>query len=476
MTRLNMQCALRMLALASTATALLGCGSSTDPAPAPAPVITGPAAATEVAPTRAACPTVDSTGAALAVNVPANTTCYTGTNSRGSSYIIAVPPNWNGRLLLHAHGGPDLNVNPDRAAEVLDRWDIMVRAGYALAANGFQPGVEVRRAAEDTERLRGIFRTHIARPSMTILHGQSWGGSVAAKAAETYTRATVGEQPYDAVLLSAGVLAGGTRSYDFRMDLRAIYQYLCNNHPRPTETQYPLNIGFPAGVTPPTNANLTARVNECLALNVAPASRTPEQAARIATILSVVKIAENQIVSHLAWGTRHFQDISQRHGGSPFGNVGANYVGSTNDAALNAGVQRFSANAASYRSFAEDTDYAGRIPVPVMTVKWIDDPTAFVELDAHFQTLMQQSGTADRLVQTFVSGAESHSYISDAAYVALLSSLSQWVQTGQKPTPQGVADACTAVQPNFNAGVGCTFAPSYTPPPLESRVPARQRP
>lgn len=84
------------------------------------------------------------------MDVPVNTVCYTGTNSKGSAYIIAVPPNWNGRLLLHAHGGPDLTPNPDRTSEVLDRWDIMVRAGYALAGTAFQPGVEVRRAAEDT--------------------------------------------------------------------------------------------------------------------------------------------------------------------------------------------------------------------------------------------------------------------------------------------------------------------------------------
>jgi len=89
---------------------------------------------------------------------------------------------------------------------------------------------------------------------MTILHGQSWGASVAAKAAETYTLETVGEQPYDGVLLSAGVLAGGTRSYDFRTDLRVVYQHLCNNHPRPTEAQYALNLGFPAA-TSSTSAN-----------------------------------------------------------------------------------------------------------------------------------------------------------------------------------------------------------------------------
>jgi hypothetical protein len=470
MARLDLAGLFRAVAITSVALAVVGCGGDDEP------VLSGPAAATEAAPTKSACPTKDSAGAALSVDVPANTTCYIGTNSKGSAYIIAVPPNWNGRLLLHSHGGPDLNPNPDRASEVLDRWDIMVRAGYALAGTAFQPGVEVRRAAEDTERLRGIFRNHIARPTMTILHGQSWGASVAAKAAETYTRDTVGERPYDAVLLSAGVLAGGTRSYDFRTDLRVIYQHLCNNHPRPTETQYALNLGFPAGVTPPTNANLTARVNECLALNRPAAERTPEQAAKVATIVNVVKIAENQIVSHLAWGTRHFQYISQRHGGSPFGNTGANYTGSTNDAALNAGVLRFSADPAAFRKFSEDADYAGRIPVPVLSVKWIDDPTAFVELDAHFKTLMQQSGASDRLVQTFVSAAESHSYISDATYVTLLSALSQWALGGTKPTALGIAEACPAAAAIYPAGVGCKFNAAYTPPSLESRVPARERP
>ena len=461
---------LAILGTTSIAMAFVGCGGNSEP------VLSGPVVAIEAAPTKSACPTKDSTGAALEVDVPANTECYTGTNSKGSAYIIAVPPNWNGNLLLHAHGGPDLNPNPDRASEVLDRWDIMVRAGYALAGTAFQPGVEVRRAAEDTERLRGIFRTHIARPKMTILHGQSWGASVAAKAAETYTRDTVGEVPYDAVLLSAGVLAGGTRSYDFRTDIRVVYQHLCNNHPRPTEAQYALNLGFPAGVTAPTNANLTTRVNECLALNRPAAQRTPEQAAKIATLLAAVKIAENQIVSHLAWGTRHFQYISQRYGASPFGNTSANYSAPTNAEALNASVQRFKADATAYQKFAEDADYAGRIPVPVLSVKWVDDPTAFVELDAHFKTLMQQSGTADKLVQTFVSAAESHSYISDATYVTLLSSLSQWVTTGQKPTALSVSENCPSVAAVFRAGLACKFSPTYTPPSLESRVPARERP
>jgi hypothetical protein len=470
MTKNILSSASRFLVFACAALTIVSCSSDD-------PVIRGPAADNEAPPTKlAACPSKDSAGAALAVDVPANTMCYTGTNSQGSNYIIAMPPNWNGRLLLHTHGGPDTVANPDRAVDLFDRWDIMVRSGYALAGTAFRPGFEARRAAEDTERLRGIFRQHIARPSMTILHGQSWGAEVAVRAAEIYTLATVGEQPYDAVLLSAGVLAGGTRSYDFRMDLRAVYQYYCKNHPRPSETQYALNLGFPVDAAQPNVASVTTRVNECLALNKPADQRTADQKANLANILGVIKTDEANLTSHLAWGTRQFQTISKAYGGSPFGNTGASYSGSTNDTALNAGVQRFVADTAAYRRFAEDSDPAGRIPVPVLSVKWSQDPTAWPELDAHFKTVMQAGGSADRLVQTFTTAAESHSYISDATYVTLLGALVQWVQSNQKPTPATVAQACPAVAAEYPAGVGCKFDPAYVPAPLESRVPARQRP
>ena len=453
--------ALRGISLA-TLVAIAGCGGGSGGGSTIAS-----AAAAQAAPVKSAC--VDA--------VPDDATCYTGQDSAGAYYTIVMPAQWNGRLVLHAHGGPSLgDPTPERSAEDITRWAVMVKAGYAWAGSTFrQGGVEVRAAAEDTERLRGIFRAHIAKPTLTILHGQSWGAGVAAKAAEMFTQDSVGEKPYDAVLLTAGVLAGGTRSYDFRTDLRVVYQYLCNNHPRPGEQQYALNLGLPAGVTM-TQADLTARVNECLGLDKTPAQRSAQQAEKIATIVNVIKIPASAIQSHLNWGTFHFQDISslRTSGASPFGNIDATYTGSGNDAALNAGVLRYAPDTAAYRRFSQDTDPTGRIPVPVLSAKWISDPTAFVELDAHFKEVMQQGGSADRLVQTFTSNAQSHSYISDATYPTLLNALVAWVEKGAKPTPAGVAAACPAFEAQF--GAGCSFNAGYTPPALTTRVPARARP
>jgi hypothetical protein len=408
--------------------------------------------------------------------VPASAKCLAGTDSKGAHYLIAIPSDWNRHLVLHAHGGPFLG-EPTlaRAQEDLTRWAVMVKAGYAWAGSTFrQGGVEVRAAAEDTERLRHIFRAHVAEPRRTILHGQSWGAGVAAKAAEMFTRGTVGSQPYGAVLLTSGVLAGGTRSYDFRTDLRAVYQHLCNNHPRPSEPQYPLNIGLPADATMP-QADLTARVNECLGLDRPAAQRTPQQQAKVRTIENVIRIPASSIAGHLQWATFHYQDVVHKRtgGASPFGNAGVRYAGSTDDAALNAGVQRYRADPAAYRRFAEDTDPTGRIPVPVLTTKWIGDPTAFVELDEHFRSVMERAGNGDRLVQTFTTNG-THSYISDPTYPTLMSALLQWVEQGTRPTPAGIAAACRAQEAVF--GSGCSFAPDYRPSPLESRVPPRERP
>ncbi|MBS0291545.1 MAG: hypothetical protein JSS01_03340, partial [Proteobacteria bacterium] len=383
--------------------------------------LSGPASSTEKAPQASACPTA----------VPATTSCLSGVDSKGAHYLIAKPANWNGTLVLHAHGGPSLTAPTiERAEEDLTRWAIMVKAGYAWAGSTFrQGGVEARAAAEDTERLRGIFRTHVGKPNRTILHGQSWGASVAVKAAESFTRETVGEQPYDGVLLSSGVLGGGTRSYDFRTDLRVVYQYLCGNHPRPSEPQYALNLGLPAGASM-KQADIASRANECLALNRPASQRTAEQQAKVQTLVNVIRIPESQILSHLNWGTLHFQDISSKRtgGASPFGNEGAIYKGSSDDVALNAGVLRYRADPAAYSKLAEDMDPSGKIPVPVLTVKWIGDPTAFVELDAYFRSVMQQGGSAGRLVQTFTNDG-THSYISDPTYPTLMKALLHWVAT-----------------------------------------------
>jgi len=399
--------------------------------------------------------------------------CLSGQDSAGAWYVIAIPNAWNGDLVLHAHGGPTLGVpNPKRTFEDLQRWAIVPRAGYAWAGTTFRHGgVAVLDAAGDVERLRRIFVEHVAVPKRTVLHGQSWGASVAARAAETDPLGPDGRRRYDAVLLTSGVLGGGTRSYDFRLDLRVVYQYLCANHPRPVEAQYPLWAGLlPASTLTP--AELARRADECLGARTPAAQRTPAQQARMKTLVDVIRIPERSVVGHLNWATWHFQDIVQnRTGGrNPFGNDGVRYAGSTDDAALNAGVLRYRADPQALVALGADTDPTGRIPVPVLTVHAVGDPTAFVELESAFRATMERAGTADHLVQAFTAHTE-HSYLADPVYPAALEALLEWVERGLKPTPEQLAARCALLEARY--GPGCRFLPAYRSASLDTRVAPR---
>lgn len=400
--------------------------------------------------------------------VAADAHCYNGRDAEGALYWIAMPADWNQVLVVHAHGGPEVGTpSLARSAEDLQRWAVMVKAGYAWAGSSYRRGgYGVTMAAEDTERLRRLFIERFGKPRRTVLHGQSYGAGVAAKAAELY-----GPPAYDGVLLTSGVLGGGNNAYDFRLDLRVVYQQVCHNHPKPDEPAYPLWQGLPLD-SKLTRAELAERVKECTGVGLPAAQRSPEQAARLHTILSVVHIPERSLLGHLQWGTWLFQDLTQKRLGArnPFGNAKVVYSGSGDDAALNKQVLRYAADPQAVAALAADSRPTGRLKLPVLTLHAIHDPTAFVELESAYREIVEAAGASSWLVQTFSDEAD-HSYLGDPEYPALLTALLRWVDDGERPSPEGVAKLCTANEARF--GGGCKFRPEYRPAPLSSRVPER---
>ncbi len=405
--------------------------------------------------------------------IPSTTQCALGKDSAGAFYWIAIPAPWNKQLVVHAHGGPDLGA-PDAkgSADDLTRWNIWTRMGFAVVASTYhQGGVAVRSAAEDVERSRQWFIAQFGMPQRTILHGQSWGAGVAARTAELFgARDAQGHVPYDAVLLTSGVLGGASLSYDFRMDLRVVYQAVCGDHPRADEPPYPLWQGLPVGAKL-TRAQLADRVDSCTGVRKPAAARSPEQTQRLGTILAAVKVPERTLIAHLNWGTWHFQDIvtKRTNGVNPFTTAGVTYAGG---AALNEKIARYASDSVAVATLAADADPTGRIPVPVLTMHAIDDPTAFVELESTFRRTMERAGRSTALVQLFTQDSE-HSYLSDAQYVTAMQALLTWIERGVVPTPQQVAASCPTVARLYAPDSGCRFLPEYQPASLASRVPAR---
>ena len=414
-----------------------------------------PAAPAETPPQAQACPPV----------VPHGARCLRGQDSAAAHYLIVLPAQWSGVLVVHAHGGPALGPpQASRADEDIKRWAITVQQGHAWAGSVFrQGGFAVRSAAQDSERVRRIFVDHVAKPRRTLLHGQSWGAAVAAQAAELYPAS------WDGVLLTSGVVAGAS-TYDFRLDLRVVYQQVCKNHPRPDEPAYPLHIGLPKG-SALTRAELEHRVDVCLGLRQTAAQRTSEQARALHTITSVIRIPAASIQSHLSWATWSLQDVVDKVGGaSPLGNQNVRYSGSADDAALNQAVLRYRPDAAAKARFDADINHAGQFRVPVLTAHGIHDSTVFVESQDHLRSRMTAAGTSARLVQTYVDSSE-HSYWGDEMYPPLFDALLAWVEKGAMPTPRGIADRCRVLA--AAAADRCRFVADYVVKPMASRIAPR---
>ena len=408
--------------------------------------------------------------------LPNGASCYGGQDDQGAFYLIAIPPQWNRTLMLHTHGGPSLKPpSAEDPAANLERFAVTVAEGFAWAGSSYRhAGYGVRDAAEDTERLRKIFWAKFGRPDRTFLHGQSWGAAVAAKTAELYGGGRSDKPIYDGVILTSGVLGGATRSYDFRADLRAVYQYYCHNDPQPGEPAYPLWQGLPTkGVL--KSHELDARIDACTGIAHPSAERSAEQRRRLANILAVTRIPERTLLSHMNFATFTFRDLVQRqlHGHNPFSNVGVVYRGSDDDDALNAGVERFAADPQALRDLAFDGDPSGQLSVPTLTMHAEDDPTAFVELEAEYRAIVAKAGSSALLVQSFTREHE-HTKLATPEYAALFQAMTDWVDRGSKPSPASLAARCGELAAAY--GEECHFDPDFAPTPLSQRVYDRIKP
>ena len=408
--------------------------------------------------------------------LPSETHCYAGRDGNGAYYWIAIPKGWNNNLVVHTHGGPSLKKpSPNDPVADLRRFAVTVDEGFAWAGSSYRhAGFGVGDAAADTDNLRKIFWAKFGRPKYTLLHGQSWGANVAAKTAELYGADRSGKQIYDGVVLTSGVLGGGTKSYDFRADLRAVYQYYCRNLPGPGEETYPLWMGLAADGKL-THEDFVARVNGCTGVNLPAAGRSSQQQRNLSNILNVIHIPERTFVSHMDWATFTFRDlvVRQLEGQNPFSNLGVVYAGSDDDLSLNKGVERFAASQDGVNALAHDADLSGKLAAPTLTLHAEDDPTAFVELESTFHDGVVKAGRSDLLVQSFT---DEHEHLKEATpeYAALFREMLIWIETGKKPSVQSLSRECETARTTY--GEACHFDPGFYPKPLATRVYSRMKP
>jgi dienelactone hydrolase len=95
----------------------------------------------------------------------------------GADYLIEVPANWRGGLVVFAHGiqrgpGPGTAAAPPIGIHVLAEGHAWIASGYR--AREYQPHLFI----EDLVALRELFLKEIGQPRWTIIYGQSMGGHI----------------------------------------------------------------------------------------------------------------------------------------------------------------------------------------------------------------------------------------------------------------------------------------------------------
>jgi pimeloyl-ACP methyl ester carboxylesterase len=94
-------------------------------------------------------------------------------------------------------------------------------------------------------------------------------------------------------------------------------------------------------------------------------------------------------------------DATLRLGGQPFDNVGRTYQGSSDDAALNAGVARVAAEA-NGRAGLEAFETGGSLGVPVVTLHTTRDPVVPAGQSARYGEKIAAAGAGALLAQRTV--------------------------------------------------------------------------
>jgi hypothetical protein len=157
-------------------------------------------------------------------------TAYWGVHA-GAGYRIEVPNQWNGDLVMYAHGfrgtNPQLTVsNPSIRAHLISRGYAWAASSYS--ANNYVPGI----GAKDTHALVGRFNGIVGNATRVYIMGHSMGGHVTGVSVEQWP------QTYAGALPMCGVM-GDAELFDYFQDVYLVAETLVGNEPAvPTPEDY----------------------------------------------------------------------------------------------------------------------------------------------------------------------------------------------------------------------------------------------
>ena len=376
-------------------------------------------------------------------------TAYYGVHA-GAAYRIEVPNNWNGKLVLYAHGyrgtRPDLTVsNPSIRNHLIANGYAWAASSYS--ANGYMPG----QGAKDTHALMRYVGGLIGQPERVYIAGHSMGGHVIGVAIEQWPNA------FDGALPMCGVM-GDSELFDYFQDVYLVGETLIGNTPA---------VPMPADYA----------TNGALALRAALGPSYP-------AVLNSTGLIFKEVIENLSGGQRPIFDQGWF---GPFSGTGGNFIlsqagtgaGRENlttvyqfdgDAALSSEEQAFNDlivrvaadpqfrrkdGLGPYPGTRGDTDsppITGDISIPVVTLHTLGEVFVPFSMQQIYARRVAEHGQSDLLVQRAIRDVN-HCGFTIAEQTRAFDDLVNWVENGVKPGGDAVLDPAVVAAPDF----GCQF-------------------
>jgi pimeloyl-ACP methyl ester carboxylesterase len=361
----------------------------------------------------------------------------------GADYKIRVPANWNGTLLVFAHGVQNAGIAPELAPAT---WppvtpsleDQLLEAGYALAGSGFQNFD--KDGVLQTLALTEYFKKNVGHPKRIIIWGISLGAEITLKLIEGYPWV------YDGAVANCAPDAGTPENMDQALAFGLAYSAALGWHDDVWGPVEDLRDGlnFKADVLPlmisdgsfPPGVATMGRW-EFIRLVM----HLPQEAFWLNDPLNAAPF----FVLQMWKATERRAAVEAENGGPVAKNTDTQYSLTAEEKTYLAGL---GVNADELLAFMNGTkvraDFWARLRAaywggfigwlwrPVLTMHAKFDGLVFVSNESYYAQLVRTSHSSKRLVQSYVNTVGHCSFTADQ-YLSGMAAMNSWLETGVRP-------------------------------------------
>jgi len=293
--------------------------------------------------------------------------CVEGSHLGGAEYLICVPDDWQGTLIVYAHGYVAFNEPIGIPWDQLYLPDgtslpgIFTELGFAFATTSYSTnGLAVQEGIIEIIDLVDVFETLYPTPDTVLIGGVSEGGLITTLAVEQYP------QVFDGGLSTCGPIGDFQKQINYFADFRVIFDFLFPSILPPDAVNIPLSVinnweteYYPLIKEIPRSKPLLTK--QLFKITGAPTDKYKSASVQ-------------QTIERILWyNVFATNDAIEKLGGQPYDNTDSFFTGILRLRTLNKNVARYSGDQAAIGTIKADYQTSGKLSIPLVTIHTTGD-------------------------------------------------------------------------------------------------------